>query len=313
MCGTPNHGDAEECTNCGARLKPLDVSGSAGEAEDWLERIREEAEESPSPSSAVGSASAEPDQGSIEGADDFSELRAADTGGGSGSEAESAEEDVPEWLKRVREKKADEPSDSDQPAPEDALRAAAAEPPASDDPALEDALRAAAAEPPASDDPAPEDALRAAAAQAADDPDHLPSHEPTPDDAMRAAVPSEIEQPDGPPEGLEQISEERDLPEPKSDAAELKSPEWLEAMESEDGVSEADLPHVPALVGGAEEPANDELGDLGLPDWLGEIEPLEDESASTPQEGSSDLAPATLPNWLEAMRPVDTFRVGGRN
>ncbi len=79
-------------------------------------------------------------------------------------------------------------------------------------------------------------------------------------------------------------------------------------MESEDGVSEADLPHVPALVGGAEEPADEELGELGLPDWLGEIEPLEDESASTPQEGSSDLAPATLPNWLEAMRPVDTFR-----
>ena len=317
MCGTPNHGDAEECTNCGARLKPLDVSGSSGEAEDWLERIREEAEESPPSSSAGGSASAEPDQGSIEGADDFSELRAADTGGGSGSEAESAEEDVPEWLMRVRDKKAGEPSDSDQPAPEDALRAAAAESPASDDPAPEDTLRAAAAESPASDDPAPEDALRAAAAQAADDSDPLESDEPTPEDALRAAaadVPSEAEQSKaGPPEGVEQISEKQDLPEPKSEPAsdsgpQGESPDWLEAMESEDGVSEADLPHVPALVGGAEEPADEELGDLGLPDWLGEIEPLEDESASTPQEGSPDLAPATLPNWLEAMRPVDTFR-----
>ena len=293
MCGTPNHGDAEECTNCGARLKPLDVSGSSGEAEDWLERIREEAEESPPPSSAGGSASVDPDQGSIEGADDFSELRAADTGGDSGSEAESAEEEVPEWLKRVREKKAEEPSDSDQPAPEDALRAAAAEAPASDD-------------------PAPEDALRAAAAQAADDPDPLKSDEPTPDDALRAAaadVPLEAEQPDGPSESVEQASEEQDVPEPKSEpASEGESPDWLEAMESEDGVSEADLPHVPALVGGAEEPADEEPGDLGIPDWLGEIEPLEDESASTPQEGSPDLAPATLPNWLEAMRPVDTFR-----
>ncbi len=293
MCGTPNHGDAEECTNCGARLKPLDVSGSSGEAEDWLERIREEAEESPPPSSAGGSASVDPDQGSIEGADDFSELRAADTGGDSGSEAESAEEEVPEWLKRVREKKAEEPSDSDQPAPEDALRAAAAEAPASDD-------------------PAPEDALRAAAAQAADDPDPLKSDEPTPDDALRAAaadVPLEAEQPDGPSESVEQTSEEQDVPEPKSEpASEWESPDWLEAMESEDGVSEADLPHVPALVGGAEEPADEEPGDLGIPDWLGEIEPLEDESASTPQEGSPDLAPATLPNWLEAMRPVDTFR-----
>ena len=178
-------------------------------------------------------------------------------------------------------------------------------------------LRAAAAESPASDDPAPEDALRAAAAQAADDSDPLESDEPTPEDALRAAaadVPSEAEQSKaGPPEGVEQISEKQDLPEPKSEPAsdsgpQGESPDWLEAMESEDGVSEADLPHVPALVGGAEEPADEELGDLGLPDWLGEIEPLEDESASTPQEGSPDLAPATLPNWLEAMRPVDTFR-----
>ena len=221
MCGTPNHGDAEECTNCGARLKPLDVSASSGEADDWLERIREEAEESPSPSSAGGSSSAEPDQGSIEGADDFSELRSAETDGGSGSEAESSDEEVPEWLQRVREKKADEPPGLDEAAPETALRAAAGA-----------SL--------ASDEPAPEDALRAAAAQAADDPSPPESDEPTPDDALRAAaadVPSEAEQP-----------EEKATPEPGSGT---------------DPVSE---------------------------------------------EESPDLAPATLPNWLEAMRPVDTFR-----
>ena len=289
MCGTPNHGDAEECTNCGARLKPLDVSGNSEESEDWLERIREEADESPRaggapPGSAGGSASAESDQGFPEGADDFSELRAAETDGGSGTEAETSDEEVPEWLQRIREKKADEPSGSDEAVPEDALRAAAGA-----------SL--------ASDEPAPEDALRTAAAQAADDPSPPEPDKPTPDDALRAAaadVPSEAEQP-----------EEKATPEPESETdpiSEGDSPDWLEAMESEDGVPEADLPHVPALVGGAEEPAGEELGDLDLPDWLGEIEPLEDESASSPQEGSSDLAPATLPNWLEAMRPVDTFR-----
>ena len=289
MCGTPNHGDAEECTNCGARLKPLDVSGNSEESEDWLERIREEADESPRaggapPGSAGGSASAESDQGFPEGADDFSELRAAETDGGSGTEAETSDEEVPEWLQRIREKKADEPSGSDEAVPEDALRAAAGA-----------SL--------ASDEPAPDDALRAAAAQAADHPSPPESDKPTPDDALRAAaadVPSEAVQP-----------EEKATPEPESETdpiSEGDSPDWLEAMESEDGVPEADLPHVPALVGGAEEPAGEELGDLDLPDWLGEIEPLEDESASSPQEGSSDLAPATLPNWLEAMRPVDTFR-----
>jgi len=340
MCGTPNHGDAEECTNCGARLKPLDVSGSSGEAEDWLERIREEAEESPRaggapPGSAGGSASVEPDQGSIEGADDFSELRAADTGGGSGSEAETSDGEVPEWLQRIREKKAEEPAGSDEaahedalraaagaslasdePAPEDALRAAASASLASDEPAPEDALRAAAGASLASDEPAPEDSLRAAAAQAADHPDPLESDEPTPDDALRAAaadVPSEAEPPDEPPANIDEAPEEKAVSEPESEPAsesgpQGESPDWLEAMEGEDGVSEAELPHVPALVGGADEPADEELGDLGLPDWLGEIEPLEDESASAPQEGSSDLAPATLPNWLEAMRPVDTFR-----
>jgi hypothetical protein len=270
--------------------------------------MREEAEESPPPGSSGGSVSAEPDQASTEGADDFSDLRSAETGGAGGSEAESSEEEVPEWLQRIREKKAEEPSGSDEPAPEDALRAAAGASPVSEDPAPEDALRAAAGASPVSEDPAPEDALRAAAVAS------LASDEPAPEDALRAAaaeVPSEAEQPDGPPEGVEQTPEEKNIPEPGSEtepASEGESPEWLEAMQGEDGVSEADLPHVPALVGGAEEPADEELGDLGLPDWLGEIEPLEDESASTAQEGSSDLAPATLPNWLEAMRPVDTFR-----
>jgi hypothetical protein len=45
---------------------------------------------------------------------------------------------------------------------------------------------------------------------------------------------------------------------------------------------------------------------LSLPEWLGQ---LGSEAASEePVEGRADLAPATLPAWLEAMRPVDAFR-----
>jgi hypothetical protein len=146
-------------------------------------------------------------------------------------------------------------------------------------------------EPPVSDEPAPEDALRAAATAAQEE-----GEEPG---DLAAPIDQEPEE--------KFIPEQEYEPEPASEP-EGETPDWLEVMESEAEESEGELPHVPALIGGAEESADEELGDLGLPDWLGEVEPLEDEPASASEEGSSDLAPATLPNWLEAMRPVDTFR-----
>ena len=282
MCGTPNHGDAEECTNCGARLKPLNVSGSSENSEEWLDRIRDDAEETPT---AGQSGSAESDGGDAFGSD-FDEPAAPEAGSAGAPQTESSEGDVPEWLQRIREKEAEEPSVSDEPAPEDALRAAAAaqaidepmEPQASDEPM----------EPQASDEPPPEDALRAAVSEAEED----------------------SEQPGDLAASLDQPAEDEFIPAQESESAsepEGESPEWLEVMESEEPESEGDLPHVPALIGGAEDSGDEELGDLGLPDWLGEVEPLEDEPEAKVPEGT-DLAPATLPNWLEAMRPVDTFR-----
>ncbi len=297
MCGTPNHGDAEECTNCGARLKPLVVSGDPDDSEDWLDRIREEAGETPSPADSEGTAPGGTTPGFSDQAVDLPlDSDALSAGGGSSPEAENDGEEVPDWLQRIREKQADEPPPSEQPAPEDALRAAAPEAPSTGEPA----------DLPTSDEPAPEDALRAAAAEAPStgEPADLPtSDEPAPEDALRAAAAgAQLSGEEQPPEG--KTTPERE-PEP---AAEGESPDWLDAMEREGAETEEDLPHVPALVGGADEPADEELGDLGLPDWLGEIEPLEDESTSSTQAETSDLAPATLPNWLEAMRPVDTFR-----
>ncbi|MCI0826636.1 MAG: hypothetical protein J4N91_06650 [Chloroflexi bacterium] len=251
MCGKPNPGEAEECEHCGARLKPLEVGGSSEDSEKWLDRMREDVGEAPTSSEMGGEAVNEPDDTSSEGPDDldFDKLRAEQTEEKLPQEAEPAKEDVPEWLQRIREKKAEEPKDlveSNEPAPEQALRAAA---PPADEVGSETA------------GPAPEEELRPG---------------------------SEAE------------------PEPES-------PDWLEeaedkgalAEEEKDAEPEAALPHVPALIAGAEKPPEAELGDLGLPDWLGEIEPLEDEE---PEGSAPDLARATLPNWLEAMRPVDTFR-----
>jgi hypothetical protein len=82
-------------------------------------------------------------------------------------------------------------------------------------------------------------------------------------------------------------------------------PAWLEGVSD---VSRTDLPHVPALVfdtppTAAEPPAEIDLSMISsqVPDWMGEARAVE-------SHDNPDLAPATLPSWLEAMRPVDTFR-----
>jgi hypothetical protein len=86
---------------------------------------------------------------------------------------------------------------------------------------------------------------------------------------------------------------------------EPERPSWLMGV-TDDGSGE--LPRVQALVfdgeGAPPLPAPDiDLSSVSaqVPDWMGEGRPPE-------VADRSDLAPATLPAWLEAMRPVDTFR-----
>lgn len=90
-------------------------------------------------------------------------------------------------------------------------------------------------------------------------------------------------------------------------------PSWLgDAVHPDDG----ELPHVPALIldeeaqgiefaeGGGGEPSS-----LEIPDWLQNLgSDVEEEHADTGQEELTDLVKATLPSWLEAMRPIETFR-----
>lgn len=87
-------------------------------------------------------------------------------------------------------------------------------------------------------------------------------------------------------------------------SAEPERPAWLEGVTSDES---QELPRVPALVFDSEDasgPDDIDLTDISsaIPDWMAEAGPAE----SKPDR--PDLAPATLPAWLEAMRPVDTFR-----
>jgi hypothetical protein len=128
------------------------------------------------------------------------------------------------------------------------------------------------------------------------------------------AVPSPDQ---GAPEWLSELNETGEPP--------PSTPEEVQPVEAEEPPQPVEeptpepveqLPHVPALVfGEQEQPSPAQAGDFDLgsiedelPDWIGE------QKAGAPggEEGGGqpgvDLAPATLPAWLEAMRPISTFR-----
>lgn len=147
------------------------------------------------------------------------------------------------------------------------------------------------------------------------------------DETPEAADPEPLDEPEDPRAGFPGLTqgagdrggERREQPEdPRAGFQEiLDSADEFgdeQAFEQPAGDDESGLPHVPALIGGEDTGLDAE--ELGLPDWLGEIEPLEDEPETPaerkrPRAGSEpppDLERATLPNWLEAMRPVETFR-----
>lgn len=304
MCSQPNPADAEVCQHCGARLKPLEAppgsredeglpSGEPfdarpdGEEEDWLARIRSEAEIEPTEAEP-------PDEGEVDQWLDRLEPEAEGEPAEPGfdeedlsAEAQPAAE-IPEWLQRIRSKE-------DEPAGEQEEGDWLSE------------FREVEAEGPEDVAPPPEEAV---------------SGTPPPEEPV-AATPVEIEA-----AGIGPAPERKEgpLPEPEELPAELPDepmPSWLQDVEpvsppdevpEQEGepVEDEELPRVPALIvdaGEAEEPPPPEEPPVsaGVPDWIGEIEPEEVELPA-PEEGEVDLAPATLPSWLEAMRPVETFR-----
>jgi hypothetical protein len=317
MCSTINKETADVCSECGARLTPLvlggdelesadsgygeqPVEGSGGE-EDWLERIRsgigagEELEVPEEPASVeppsqqeapewleeMPEASSGEDQGPPPGEvpgwmDEF--IAAGD----SEEEGGDDEEEVPEWLARIRSRQA---------AGETAEEAQS-------DEGWLDRLREDEGVEQVRDQSRP-DGLEDLAPAA----DYL--EEPKTD-------------PFTTPIDLGPLS---DLPGvPGSPDRALRRSEVMRAQAEVEEAAEAEIPadeegSVPPL----RDPTPSErpileideasLDSIELPDWLNELKPempLPKEEESEPAEKGPDLAPATLPSWLEAMRPIDS-------
>jgi hypothetical protein len=101
--------------------------------------------------------------------------------------------------------------------------------------------------------------------------------------------------------------------------SEAPQPDWMAAFRVQDQKAEfpapitesATPPSAPAFFTGEdsfESNQVDELFAIEMPDWLSNIGPTEQKSApatlqETPQES---IAPAELPSWVQAMRPVET-------
>jgi hypothetical protein len=312
----------EVCSECGARLTPLVVDAAGFEAsdpgtqepspvessdgEDWLERIRtgigrtdepERVDESPEP--AASGVAEEP-----EWLDDLPEASAEeDPGPPSGEipgwmdefiaagEDEVAEgEEVPEWLARIR------------------ARQAAGETPdtAQDDEGWLDRLREEeGVEERAEDQVAPE-GLEGLAPS--------PSYEDEPK-TDPFSTPIDL----GPLSDFPGVpgSPDRALRRSEIMRAQAELDEGESEFPSDELTPEGELPHVPALVKGTPtdrpivEIDDVSLDSIELPDWLSELKPEMPPPGPDdiePAEDRPDLAPATLPSWLEAMRPVDSFR-----
>ena len=144
------------------------------------------------------------------------------------------------------------------------------------------------------------------------------------------------EAPSAPVDSGESFGENIDLPTwmtpaaepsaaPKGKAGEPPLPDWMASFrekvqpaESPARLSEPapEVPRAPAFVL-SEKPIEggqaDELFSIEMPDWLSNIAPTEQKSATAaPQNEASpgQISPAELPSWVQAMRPVETVLPG---
>ncbi|HSB90027.1 MAG TPA: hypothetical protein VLD63_08395 [Anaerolineales bacterium] len=298
MCRTPNPADAETCKLCGARLKPTGRLGTPSEEPDsemrlpataelppWLARLRKD---------VTGRGVIPPEPPDKEEAPPEEE------------EASPSSEESPEWLGGMRPADSEEEGPPEGEVPAWLAEQAPAAPPSEAAPAADEA------------GPVPDWLARIRAKAQAEGRAEAPAEE------VPAAEPAALQTPSMPPV-------EPEAPVPQESAAEptLGLPDWLlgappEAATKTEGPVPAEpswlkeagretggeLPHVPALLmdGSAPAPVGDaDIGPISVdvPDWMTDLQaPAE----APPPDVRPNLAPATLPAWLEAMRPVETFR-----
>jgi hypothetical protein len=373
MCSTPNPEDAEVCVSCGARLKPLTVdqpsiesppervekTGPVGgeepeENEDWLRRVRAEAEselpeeeiveevpeeaESPDWLGRLREVEIPGDEGPPEGEmPDWLSAFAEEAG----VEGEPAEAPEPDWLERIRDRETpegEEEFEEAEPVAEDWLDRLREEEVSEEITSLEpdvdwEAVEAEdkLAELPESLELEPTEIPREELSEVEFEAEELePPLAPEPLDLEPAELPKielpdvelplETEEPEAPltpePTDLEPAELPKiELPgiERPSEVEDEFEPELPEIEEAAIPAEEAP-PHVPALiferddeVPRKEEPDID-LDAIELPDWLAELKQTAPPEKEPVEEHPPDLAPATLPTWLEAMRPIETFR-----
>lgn len=318
MCSKPNPAGAEVCQFCGARLKPL-IAGESVSARpaappgdedlpDWLARIRSEVARD---EAAEGDGPAE-----AEAPDWLQRLRPAeaeDEGPPKGEMPEwlaEAEEhppipalepkpaqEVPDWLARIRERaKAEEPIVEEPSPPPDEDWVAW--------PGKESRPRTPPAESVEPSKPISRPAFTIEPGAGEEGHEWL-----TPGEWEAAAGAPQPPTPPPPQPTPPTISPtERKTPFALEPSAE---PEWFRELKTR---ADDNLPHVPALITEPEPegealPGDFDLGSIELPDWLSELRAeAPPPPKPPPPQDVHDLAPATLPAWLEAMRPMETFR-----
>jgi hypothetical protein len=254
-------------------------------------------------------------------------------------EAGPEDESTPEWLSRIRAREAAE-GPTDEPADEEwltRLRAGAPPEPEPSQEAVPDEAPRAAPEPPAEIEPeVPEpsaeferEALEppefeekpAMEGAPSEEPPEIPEHVPAPAEGLPEPIlGDDFDWDDLLSEEEQAVISEAELP-PLADALETLGPpeldDSLEAVieaETPEPQDDAELPHVPALIFDESVPPSDpeapdlDLDAIELPDWLSELKESPESEIAPEEEKPSGLAPATLPSWLEAMRPIETFR-----
>jgi hypothetical protein len=363
MCSTSNPEDAEVCTSCGARLKPLvadqppvegpsdweekpePIEGEEPEEEDWLRRVRAEAE-SELPDEEIPEEA--PDD--AEAPDWLGRLREAEVPGEEGPpegeipgwlsafaeeagvEGEPEEAPEPDWLGRIRDQEAlDAEEEVEEVEQEDEdwlarLKEIEDQPPEEEleeIPSLEPEVDWTTDEAEVELEELIEPKSELEELEPASIPPELLELEPTeaPEEELPDfEMPIEVEEPEIPltpePTDLEPAEiPEIELPkiELPREIEEAVGPRPSEIEESVEPIEE-EAPQVPALIFEegdevAPEDAPDiDLDAIELPDWLAELKQTAPPEKGPVEEIPPDLAPATLPSWLEAMRPIDTFR-----